>query len=65
MNHTYHGFAGNRWKDDNTRWNQLRFINEVIKNPELTKTDGLSDLQFILHKKIKLAKNIQMITVGI
>jgi len=65
INHNHHGFIGNRWKDDNTRWNQLRFINEVCENPELTKTDGLSDLQFAVHRKEKLDKNVEMITVGI
>lgn len=63
--HNYHGFLGNRWKTDSTRWNQLRFVNEVIENPEITKIDGLSDLQFVVHRKTKLDNNIQMITVGI
>jgi len=63
--HSYHGFLNNRWLSDNTRWNQLRFVNEVMENPELTKTDGLSDLEFIVHRKTKINNNIQMITVGI
>jgi hypothetical protein len=56
---------GNRWKTDNTRWNQLRLVNEVMENPELTKSDGLSDLNFVEHNKRKLDRNIQIITVGI
>ena len=63
--HSYRGFLNNRWLSDNTRWNQLRFVNEVMENPELTKTDGLSDLEFIVHRKTKINNNIQMITVGI
>jgi hypothetical protein len=65
IKHDNNGFVNNRWKDDNTRWNQLRFVNEVCENPELTKTDGLSDLQFVVHRKEKLDRNMEMITVGI
>jgi hypothetical protein len=65
IKHDNNGFVNNRWKDDNTRWNQLRFVNEVCENPELTKTDGISDLQFVVHRKEKLDRNMEMITVGI
>jgi hypothetical protein len=65
IKHENNGFNGNRWKTDNTRWNQLRLVNEVMENPELTKTDGLSDLNFVEHNKRKIDKNIQIITVGI
>ena len=65
INHNYHGFTGNRWKTDNTRWNQLRFINEVSEHTELIKEDGLSDLEFVVHKKVKLDKDVEIITVGI
>jgi hypothetical protein len=62
--HEDNGFHHNRWKDDNTRWNQLRFINEVSLNPELIINDGLSTLQFIEHG-IKKEKNITHVNVGI
>ena len=61
LKHENNGFNGNRWKTDNTRWNQLRLVNEVMENPELTKEDGLSDLNFVEHNKRKLDKNIQII----
>lgn len=62
--HEDNGFHHNRWKDDNTRWNQLRFINEVSLNPELILNDGLSTLQFIEHG-IKKEKNITHVNVGV
>jgi hypothetical protein len=62
--HEDNGFCFNRWKDDNTRWNQLRFINEVSLNPELILNDGLSTLQFIEHGITK-DKNITHVNVGI
>jgi hypothetical protein len=65
INHENNGFNGNRWKTDNTRWNQLRLINEVMENSELTKDDGLSNLNFAQHNKRKMGKDIQIITVGI
>jgi hypothetical protein len=65
LKHDENGFIGNRWKDDNTRWNQLRFTNEIIENTNLTKHDGLSDLKFIEYGVEKVNDNFQIINVGI
>jgi hypothetical protein len=62
--HESNGFLNNKWKDQATRWNQLRFINEVSVNDELLENDGLSTLEFIEHGIIKEEK-IYQITVGI
>lgn len=64
LNHDENGFLNNRWKTDFTRWNQLRFINEVSKNDELLRDDGLSDLQFVEHGKV-VNNNVTRIVVGI
>jgi hypothetical protein len=37
---------GNKWKDIATRWNQLRFQNEVSNNHSLIERDGLSNLKY-------------------
>ena len=42
--HEENGFVDNKWKNKATRWNQLRFHNEVLLKPELIKNDGLSTL---------------------
>jgi len=47
--HEQNGFLGTKWKDQATRWNQLRFLNEVSINKELLHNDGLSDLDFVQH----------------
>ncbi len=65
LKHEENGFLGNKWKNKCTRWNQLRFINEVLQNTELTKNDGLSTLKFIEHGVKKLDRNIRLINVGI
>jgi hypothetical protein len=62
--HESNGFLNNKWKDQATRWNQLRFVNEVSVNDELLENDGLSTLEFIQHGIIKEEK-IYQITVGI
>jgi hypothetical protein len=62
--HEENGFFNNKWKDQNTRWNQLRFINEVSINDELLKNDGLSTLEFIEYG-VKLTNNITHINAGI
>lgn len=64
IKHEENGFLGNKWKDHSTRWNQLRFHNEVFLNNNLTKIDGLSDLEFIEHGK-KHKNKILHVNVGI
>ena len=55
---------GNKWKDQATRWNQLRFHNEVSLNDELLNNDGLSTLIFHTHGKHRENK-ITQINVGL
>lgn len=64
LKHEENGFFENKWKDKATRWNQLRFHNEVLGNPSLTFGDGLSDLKYTEHGKTKNG-NITEINVGI
>lgn len=64
LKHDENGFFENKWKDQATRWNQLRFQNEVLNNDELLYNDGLDTLKFTEHGKTKL-KNIIEINVGI
>lgn len=64
LSHEDNGFFGNAWKHQETRWNQLRFINEVSTNSELLENDGLSVLEFVEHSKIR-NNNILHINVGI
>jgi hypothetical protein len=62
--HEENGFLGNKWKDQATRWNQLRFHNEVSINSDLLDNDGLSTLTFHVHGKNKENKLTQ-INVGL
>jgi hypothetical protein len=64
LKHEENGFLNNKWKDQATRWNQLRFVNEVLNNDELLMNDGLSTLEFIEHGKTKI-NNITHINVGV
>ena len=64
LKHDENGFDGQKWKDKNTRWNQLRFVNEVSNHISLLNKDGLSTLQYHLHGKSKDEK-ITHLTVGI
>jgi hypothetical protein len=49
LDHEENGFVDNKWKTQFTRWNQLRYYNEVSKNDDLLENDGLSDLEFVEH----------------
>jgi beta-1,4-galactosyltransferase 1 len=44
--HEENGFLGNSWKDLATRYNQMRFYNEISKGYLNTKEDGLTNLKF-------------------
>jgi len=64
LKHEENGFLNNRWKDQATRWNQLRFYNEVSLNDELLNDDGLSNLEFVEYGVVT-SNNITHINVGI
>jgi hypothetical protein len=64
LEHEENGFLNNKWKDQSTRWNQLRFINEVSVDEQLLKNDGLSNLEYIEYGRINEG-NITHINVGI
>jgi len=50
LKHDSNGFIKDGWKDKNTRWNQLRYNNEVEKGFYEIDKDGLNDLNFKLLK---------------
>ena len=54
LKHNSNGFEGGKWKHEATRWNQLRFNNEVKYCPEMMEQDGLSNLEYIEHGIIKV-----------
>jgi len=64
LKHDENGFIGNAWKDQSTRWNQLRFVNEVSINDFLLENDGLSTLQYHTYG-VETTDNIKIINVGI
>lgn len=64
LKHEENGFVDNKWKKKATRWNQLKFHNEVYLNDEEIKNDGLSTLQFVEHGKV-YENNILHVNVGI
>lgn len=64
LKHEDGGFVGGRWKDDLTRWNQLRFNNEIKQGRWDYVEDGLSSLEFKLHGKNTVNK-ITYLNVGI
>lgn len=63
--HEENGFVGDKWKDQCTRWNQLRFQNEVRNHISLINNDGLSTLQYHIYGVNKYDDNITQINVGI
>ena len=64
LKHDENGFDGQKWKDKHTRYNQLRFNNEVCNHISLINKDGLSTLQYHTYG-INKENNITQINVGI
>ena len=64
LNHKENGFDGMKWKDKHTRYNQLRFNNEVSNHISLIDRDGLSTLEYTLYGKVVDGK-ITHLNVGI
>lgn len=65
LSHKKNGFVNNKWKKQATRWNQLRFHNEVYINDDLINNDGLSTLEYVEHGLNQLKDNIVIIDVGL
>lgn len=64
LEHEDCGFNDGRWRDDNSRWNQLRFNNEVQTGYRDDIEDGLSNLSYTLYSKTK-ENNITHLNIGI
>ena len=62
--HENKGFSKDSWKDLNTRYNQLRFNNEVKSNWHDPAKDGISNLEFKIHSSSK-TNNITHLIVGL
>lgn len=64
LKHPSNGFNGGRWGSDLTRWNELKFVNEVAKGTANIDNDGLYDLTFTLHSR-KKSDDRKIITLNI
>lgn len=49
--HSDNGYVEGRWRSDLTRWNQLRYNNEVKRGVYNNSKDGLKDCEYIIHSK--------------
>ena len=64
LKHEENGFFENKWKDIATRWNQLRFQNEVYFNHSLIEDDGISNLKYYEWGS-EYNDNVLIVNVGI
>jgi hypothetical protein len=64
LKHEENGFLGYKWKDQATRWNQLRFYNEVSKNEYLISDEGLNNLEYSLYN-VDTFEKITQVNVGL
>jgi hypothetical protein len=64
LEHEENGYVGNGWKEITTRYNQLRFHNEIVTGYKDTMKDGLLNCKYTEHSHSK-ANNQTHVVVGI
>ena len=64
LDHASNGYLNGRWASQLTRFNQLKFVNEVSTGYYDTDDDGLGDLDFTVHSEVEVENEIHLV-VGI
>lgn len=64
LSHEENGYVGNAWKDITTRYNQMRFYNEVKPDAKNQIEDGLSNCKYREYSNTKVLNEINIV-VGI
>lgn len=64
LKHDENGFVNGSWKDQTTRYNQMKYYNEVLRGHKNTKDDGLSNCTYKEHSYSHV-DNQKHIVVGI
>lgn len=64
LKHEENGFAEGGWKNVNTRYNQLRYYNEIAKGFRDLVEDGISTCKYKIHNYVRLGKETH-VNVGI
>lgn len=64
LDHEPGGYLNGRWKDQLTRYNQLKFTNEVLTGQRSLNDDGLTTCEYVVHGETK-NDNIYQMIVGI
>ena len=62
LQHDENGFLHTGWKDITTRFNQLKFINEVRRGYRKTAEDGIDNCDFVIHNTLT-SSNFHHLTV--
>lgn len=59
--HEENGYVDGAWKNITTRYNQVRYFNEVIRGHKFTKEDGLSNLDYKLQSKTSISNQTHIL----
>ena len=59
--HEENGYVNGAWKDITTRYNQVRYFNEVVRGHKQTKEDGLSNLEYKLQNKTTIGNQTHIV----
>ena len=64
LDHEPNGYLNGRWKDQLTRYNQLKYTNEVLTGIRSFKDDGLSNCDYQLYGEVSV-DNVHQLNVGL
>jgi hypothetical protein len=59
--HEENGYVNGAWKDITTRYNQVRYFNEVVRGHKQTKEDGLSNLDYKQQNKTTIGNQTHIV----
>ena len=61
MSHSENGYSNGAWKDITTRYNQVRYYNEVLRGHKSTKDEGLSNCIYKTLNKTNINNQTQIL----
>lgn len=61
LSHEENGYVGSGWKEVTTRYNQLKYVNEVLRGTHSTKQDGLNNCNYKTHSRVHINNQTHLV----
>jgi len=61
LSHEENGYVEGGWKEITTRYNQLKYVNEVLRGTHSTKQDGLNTCKYKVHSQVTVNNQTHLV----